>query len=406
MLLARPARVLLRVVQSPRVVFLIALCARLWAASQLTPDRAFRYFYQYNEFARIAWSLVTGHGFSSPWPHTPLAPTAVEPPVYALLLAGIFRLAGAYSFWSLWLAIAVNAILSATSAVLILRIGQRIFGSPVGVLAAWLWSAWLYEAVVAVRLWESTLSGLLLLVALLWLPELSSELRLAPWLRFGILAGVGGLTNTSLLAVFPLLWGWLWVQHHNQGRSCTRPLAASIAICVLVIFPWTVRNYRTFDRWIPIRDNFGLELWLGNHEGVGERFNTDFPILNPGEYNRLGEIQFMETKRELALQFIRQHPGQFLRLSARRVLLYWSAPAGLAWPVVGLLAWIGVTLAWKRKPIELAPYAISMLSFPLPYYVTHTFPTYRHVIEAPIILMAMYACVSAAGIVGRRLRRR
>lgn len=402
---ARLARALLKVVQSPRVVFFIALTGRLWAASQLPPEKAWRYFYQYNEFARIAWAVVSGHGFSSPWARTPLAPTAVEPPVYVYLLAGIFKLAGAYSFWSLWIAIGLNAVLSATTAVLILRIGQRTFGSPVGVLAAWVWSCWLYEAVVAVRLWESALSAFLLIIGLLWLPELASTLRASRWLRFGALAGAGALTNTSLLAVFPFCWGWLWISHRREGRSCTRQLVASVGVCILAILPWTIRNYATFHRWMPIRDNFGLELWLGNHEGVAQRFNTDFPILNPGEYNRLGEIRFMETKREIALRFIREHPGEFLRLSGRRVFLYWTAPEGPAWPVVSLLAWIGVVLAFGRKRTELMPYAIAMLAFPLPYYITHTFPTYRHVIEPAVILMATYTVVSGAEIAGKRIRR-
>jgi hypothetical protein len=27
---------------------------------------------------------------------------------------------------------------------------------------------------------------------------------------------------------------------------------------------------------MPIRDNFGLELWIGNHEGVAHEYPSDF----------------------------------------------------------------------------------------------------------------------------------
>ena len=119
--------------------------------------------------------------------------------------------------------------------------------------------------------------------------------------------------------------------------------------CVLVILPRTIRNYVTIHRLMPIRDNFGLELWIGNHEGVTNIFDADFPILNPTEYNRLGEIQFMESKRGIGLQFVRQHPREFLRLSVRRVCLFWTAPDRSAWLWISLLAWLGVILiVWRR----------------------------------------------------------
>jgi len=384
---------LLRIVQSPAVVFAIALTMRLWAPSQLLPDQAGQYFYQYNEFAHIAAAVVSGHGYSSPWANTPLAPTAVEPPVYAYLLAGIFRLAGIYSYAALWTAIGLNAVLSATTAVLILRIGRRIFGSPAGVLAAWVWSCWLYEAAVAVRLWESSLSALLLLTGLWLLPELDAALRASRWLLFGVVAGVAGLTNTTLLSVFPFFWLWLWTSYRRRGQSCNRLLLASIGVFLVTLVPWTIRNYVTFDRLMPVRDNFGLELWLGNHEGVTNVFDSDFPILNPATYNRLGEIRFIEEKREIAWQFVRQHPGQFFRRSLRRVFQFWTAPDGSAWPWISLLAWLGVVLALRKLKINAVPSAIVMVMFPLVYYITHTFPTYRHPMEPIVLLLASYAVI-------------
>ena len=383
-------------------MFLVALTFRVCAATQLPADKAWQYFYRYNEFARIAWCLVSGHGFSSPWPNTPLALTAVEPPVYAALLAVIFKLAGAYSFSAMWIAIGLNAVFSATTAVLILKVGQDLFGSPVGILAAWIWSCWIYEAVVAIRLWESSLSALLLMIALAWTSALIKSRSWFNWVGFGVLAGVSALTNPALLAVIACLWLWLCIRGRQKGFSRNGQLIASIAACVLVVIPWTIRNHAALGRWVPVRDNFGLELWLGNHEGVDRAFNTDFPILNPAPYNQLGEIGYMETRRASAIDFIRQHPGEFVGFSLRRIYLYWTRPAGSAWPMISVLAWIGVWLAVKRKQMQLVPHAIAMTMFPVVYYITHTFPTYRHVIEPSILLMAAYATVTAVQIATKR----
>jgi len=401
---ARLTQTIWKLIQSPAVIFLIALTVRLWAAFQLVPAKAWQHFYGYNEFARIAWAVVSGYGYSSPWANTPLAPTAVEPPIYSYLLAGIFKVAGAYSYRSLWIAVVLNGLLSALIAVLILRIGRRDFGRSVGVLAAWVWSCWLYEAVVAIRLWESSLAALLLTVALLWLPRLADSSRTSAWVLFGVLAGVAGLTNTTLLAVFPFFWAWLAVLCRRRGHICGKRLTASVGAFVLLLAPWTIRNYTVFHRLMPVRDNFGLELWLGNHEEPPGHFDNDFPILNPATYNRLGEIRFMEQKRETALQFLRQHPQKFLRRSLRRVFLFWTAPEGSAWPWVCLLAWLGLALALRNRKTNALPNAVVMVMFPLVYYITHTYDTYRHPMEPVILLLASYALMQAGEAVGRRLR--
>lgn len=402
---ARLLRSAIKVVNSPRIVFLVALTARLWVLSQLLPANAWRDFYQYNEPSHIAWSVVSGAGFSSPWANTVATPTAQQPPVYPYLLAGIFELAGAYSYLSLWIAVGLNAIFSALTAVVILQVGKRIFGAPTGVLAAWVWACWIYEAVVSIRLWESSLSALLLVVGLWLLPKLADSLRPLRWVTFGALAGVAALTNTSLLSLFPFFWLWLWVGYRRRGLSCSKCLIASVVMCVVVLVPWTIRNYATFHRLMPVRDNFGLELWLGNHEGVTHVFDSAFPLLNPTEYNRLGELRFMEAKRDIALEFIGRNPGQFLRLSARHCFQFWSAPEKSAWLGLSFLAWVGMVLALRRKGLDAVPYALVVLIFPLVYYITHVFSTYRHPIESVIVMLASYALVSAAEMADRQWSR-
>src|SRR5277367_5675595 len=145
-----------RVLNSPVAVFMLGLIARLRVLSELLPAHTSSGFYRYNEPSHIAWALASGFGYSAPWPNTPVLATAQQPPIYPMLVAAIFKLAGPYSYSSLWIALGLNAVLSALTGVLILRIGRREFGTLAGVLAAWMWSCWLYEAAVAIRLWEST----------------------------------------------------------------------------------------------------------------------------------------------------------------------------------------------------------------------------------------------------------
>jgi 4-amino-4-deoxy-L-arabinose transferase-like glycosyltransferase len=408
---SRLPQVVLGVMSDPRVIFFVALIARLRVLFQLLPANTGRYFYQYNEPSHIAWALASGFGFSAPWPNTPIAATAQQPPVYPLLLAAIFRLAGSYSYLSLWIAVGLNAFFSAITATLILRIGKRDFGAATGVLAAWIWSAWQYEAVVSIRLWESSLSALLLMVAMLLVSELA-DTPFSRWLLFGALAGIAALTNTTLLALFPFFWLCAWESCQRRGRFCYRRLLASIAVCVLTLLPWTIRNYVSFRRIMPVRDNFGLELWVGleltagkSQAGVTEFFPRDFPLSDPTEYNRLGEIGFMDSRRQMALNFIRQHPREYLHLVAVRCFKYWTEPAGTPWLPLSVMAWLGMCLALWRKGLDAAPYAAVLVVFPLVYYITHAFPTYRHPIEPVMLLLAAYAAVSIVRTFARRVVR-
>ncbi len=404
--LRRFSTIAFRILSSPLVIFLVALLARLRVMEQVLPGMAWKGFYVNNESARIAWAVATGSGFSSPWPGTPLLPTAVEPPVYPYLLAGIFKLAGSYSDLSLWLAVSLNALFSALTAVLIFRLGRQVFGASAGVMAAWIWAIWLYPAVVSIRLWESSLSALLLTFAMLLLLKLADAAHTGHWLAFGGLAGFATLTNTTFLSLFPLFWLWLWITQRHRGVSCGKRLWSSVAVCLLVLVPWTIRNYATFHRLMPVRDNLGLELWIGNHEGVANlyEFPESFPLIDPAEYNRLGEIGFMEAKRQVAMQFIRRHPGEFIRLSGQRCYAYWTAPDPAIWLLISVAAWAGMIIGFRRKRLDLIPFAIVLLVFPFIYYITHPWPTYRHPTEPVILLLAVYAVLGAAESIMRPYR--
>ncbi len=379
---------------SPRTIFLVALLVRVVVACQLIPGNADRRFYMPNEPARIAWNLVSGRGYSSPWPDTVTAPTAQQPPAYPLLLAGIFRIAGAYSYASLYIAILLNGLFSAITAVLIYRLGTRSFGRAVGIWASLIWACWIYEVAVSIRLWESALSAMLLALGLWWLGELK-DAGMRAWIRFGLLAGVAALTNAALLPVFAGLWLWTWLT--KKPRFNAHFYLASITACLLVLLPWTLRNYVVLGRVVPLRDNFGLELWVGNHEGVTYLydFRGGFPLSNPSEYNRLGEIGFMEEQRRVATEFIRQHPGQFLRLCGQRIVDFWASPSPRIWIPVAFLAWLGLVGAWFEGNREAMPFAIVLVVFPLVYYLTHTWSTYRYPIEPEVILLSVYAIAEA-----------
>jgi hypothetical protein len=78
---------------------LVGLAIRLVVVGFLYPERLNpeRDHWRFaGETGRIAQSIVEGSGFSSPF-FGFTGPTAIMPPIYPLLLAGVFRLFGTYT---------------------------------------------------------------------------------------------------------------------------------------------------------------------------------------------------------------------------------------------------------------------------------------------------------------------
>jgi hypothetical protein len=379
-----------RIAASTAVVFVAALTTRLVAAVFIFQN----YFgpqllFVQNESSHIASALVAGSGFSSPYPNVPIAATAQQPPLYPLILAGIFRLLGTCTISAAWAAVALNILAGALTAVLLYHVGNVYFNETVGLVAAWVWALpWMYRALAfSTSLSSPYLAALGLTALLLLLPKVLKADR--GWFLLGIFAGLLVLLQATFLAVLALYGVWL---AFSKARS-PRMLLALAGLCLMLV-PWTIRNYVQLGRLVPIRDNFGLELWLGNRPGMQGTvdYHGDFPDHDPSTYARLGEVRFMDAKLQEAKQFIARDPISFLERCLRRSVEFWYVPYSPRWIVVSLLAWVGAVFAWKRKGIAVL-LTVPLLAFPPVYYVTHTFPTYRHPIDPVIILLAAYAMV-------------
>ena len=120
-------------------------------------------------------------------------------------------------------------------------------------------------------IWDTSLTALLaatLLWATLELADSPRLHRLKDWGAYGLLWAFALLTNPSLGSVLPFLLGWAAYRTAKRGAGWRAPALAA-AVVVLCCAPWTIRNYRAFHRFIPLRSNLGVELYVGNNENYG-----------------------------------------------------------------------------------------------------------------------------------------
>jgi len=325
-------------------------------------------------------------------------------PVYPLLLAGIFRVFGLYTLQAFLAAAGLNVLFSTLTCVPLYRAGRRMFGVGVAATAAWLWAVFPNAILLT---YESMFEGSLtaLLVALLvWSAVEAGSVR--SWVLHGLLWGLALMTNASLVVLFPLVFGWAAL------RGSGRPLVAA-AVLVACCAPWTIRNYKVFHEFVPLRSVGGLALWLGNNE-QGASISPDrlHPILNQAErdhYTEVGEMEYMREKQALAMAYIPGHLGHVASLAVERFVAFWSGGSPHPWQdamrsrsarffivipfnlLAALLALAGVLLLGRERSPYWVPLSAFPLVFPLVYYLALAHARYKHPIDPVVLLLAAFA---------------
>jgi 4-amino-4-deoxy-L-arabinose transferase-like glycosyltransferase len=360
------------------------------------------------ETGRLAKALAAGEGFSSPL-SIDTGPSAWMTPLYPLLLAGVFKVYGTFSWLSFLVVAAINCALSSLTAWPVYAIGRKAFGTAVGVTAGWLW-AFLLTAIFysVVWVWDTSLSALIFSLIILATLHICGTKRAAAWAGYGALWGAGALTNASMISTLPFLAGWAAMQLRQKSLPWLRPVAVTLFVFTVAISPWFIRNYVVFHRIILFRDNFGLELWLGNNPSNPGIWSWWLhPNDDDGEreiFARMGELPYMELKQREAISWIKAHPRDFLEDTWHRFIDNWTGfddpisdrlrgrlytkvldSLGLFFP---LLTFAGALLAYRQRSPYAFPLAAVLLVFPLIYYVTHTSMRYRHPIEPVMTVLA------------------
>jgi len=263
------------------------------------------------EMGWVARSLALGHGFSSPFlPST--GPTALVPPLFPYLLAGVFRTFGLYTAKSAFVIMSLDGLLSALTCIPIYLSLKYAAGERPAQLAGWLWAIYPFAIYFSgTQVWDYALTSFLFATCFCFAQRLHLQESFSVWFGFGILYGVTTLSNPSVLSIFPfLLLTALWKVRRIGGRWLLYGVFSMLAL-IAVISPWAVRNDRVMHAASPIRDGFWLEFWAGN-SGNTSASNPAWahPASNPIEMQKFeaeGETAYLAHKHSMAVSFVRHH---------------------------------------------------------------------------------------------------
>ncbi len=358
------------------------------------------------EMGRVGRSIALGHGFSSPYDGN-TGPTAWEPPLYPYLIGGVFKVFGIYNQASAWVLLSINSLFATLTCVPIFLIAHRTFGERIALWSAATWGLCPYVWYWSVHwIWDTTFTPLVLACLFLLALEMQEWLGWRGWALFGALFGIGALANPTMLAFLPFCGFWIWRQRYRRGLSSLGGVVLSSVVFFLVLTPWVARNYEVFGRFVFLRDDFGLQVRLGNGPYADGMLMAYLqPNLNRLElekFQRMGELAYADSCKRMAFDWIETHPARFAVISMKRFFYYWNgvpratdsvAPvdfrtsAFLATSVLALWG-LGRTLRQKRPGAWL--FAGMVLTYPAVYYFVFPHARYRHPIEPELLILIVF----------------
>ncbi|MBP7687471.1 MAG: glycosyltransferase family 39 protein [Thermoflexales bacterium] len=383
--------------------------------------------------------LITGHGFSFDrgwYPFTqPEAPTAHWSFLYSFFIAAVYTIFGPHPL----AARLVQAILGGILLPLMVYLfAKRVYrASPLNpaasqlskyglnderlaLISAGLAAVYFYFILYAATLMTETfyISGLL------WLLINALNLAETPSLKHGLLLGIS-LSVTTLLRQSILPWAavlivwlvWTGWQRKTLGRTIRSGVVA-IAVLVLSIAPFTIRNYAAFGQFLLLNSNAGYAMFSAQHPMHGTEFREFDAAPVPPELVGLNEAQLDKELMARGIGFVLAEPGRYLALSMSRVVDYfefWPTPdtsllnnvgrvgsIGVLLPFILIGLWLafrhgGIRSAGGWRAFSQSPLALISL-FMLVYSVLHVFtwamPRYRLPVDAVALPLAALAMAS------------
>lgn len=359
-------------------------------------------FPEHAEAIHLGRSLAFRGEFANPFRLLQTGPSAHSSPAFPAFLALIIRIFGtgakgnyAFQFAAAGALAAELALLPILTETMGLGLCPGIFACAIGLL----------PPLLTFPDWEASYAGLLIvLVTILWWTVISKpEPSWSSAVLLGVTAGVLLLTSASafsVLAVWSVYSVWKFRLDFRKGRW------AALLIPIVMLIPWTVRNYVVFRRVIPFRLALGLELASSFNDcaPVGMRQSETIGCFAQRSPNHtfeeaqkaraLGEAQYNSEKFQQAYEWIAANPRRFSSLTLQRIYAFWfpfeaDSPLQqliiegrrrerLTIYVMTILSVLGLLLLMKSNRIVGFVLASWLLVFPLIYYLHLFEDRYRY----------------------------
>ncbi|MCX7994625.1 MAG: glycosyltransferase family 39 protein [candidate division WOR-3 bacterium] len=232
----------------------------------------------------------------------------------------------------------IQALLSLLTVFVVYKTAKHLFGQfPARIIEVF---CGLYPPLIyySTKLVPTTLFLFLLSFTIYMLLDGSERLFLY-YILTGILLGLTVLCDPVALILYPSVFIWFLI---TKKVNFFKILVITI-VSFVILLPWTIRNYRTHESFVPITTQFGVNFWIGNNPyATGTDYfkvisqerreyilmTETLPKALQDSLNRLSEIERSNFYFNRAIDFIKNNPLKFLFLLVKKGYYYfWFAPS-------------------------------------------------------------------------------
>ncbi len=300
----------------------------------------------------------------------------LRPPLYPAFLALMFAIGGI----NIPFALLGQAILSGVGVLAFVMLGASLFERrDIGLVSGLIAALFVPLASFGSVLFAEALFVILVVLGLALFDQTMIIQRPRLALLCGVVWGLAALTRAVALFFIPIAVLALVLLSERQTRDQVIRAAGFLLLgAVLIIGPWTLRNYLVHDRLILADTNGGVSMWYGMVQGEEERLQGEARIYaepnladrqslaldmafakiadDPGLFfsrmrYKVASLFLLQSRSYATGEVVTISPdNQQIGLSAGEDPLWWSLIADAEYVLIMIAAIIGVsfTPSWRR----------------------------------------------------------
>jgi len=245
-------------------------------------------------------------------------------PGYELFLASVYKIFG-HHIEIIWI---LQALFQAASVWLSFTISRLVFKENwhplIGIVAALLIAFSPDLILSSSMILTETLSVFLMLLTVYVLLRRLDNLSYPNTILSASLLGLTFLVRTSLgimlavITVFEIL------------NKRYRHTLLFVFVFLLVLTPWTLRNYSRYHTLIPANLAGGIDILAGNHDGATGEL-VELPDYISKKYAGLNPVDSDKAMMKDTVMFVLSNPLQFVKLTFLRLSMYFSFSRPTGW---------------------------------------------------------------------------
>jgi hypothetical protein len=380
------------------------------------------------DYQRLAVSLATGHGWGISHVAPGGGPTAFRPPMFPLMLAGLYKVVGVH----LLAARLLESVLGAGTVVLLVVLTWILWNRTVALIAGAIAAIFPPLILASTSLMSESLALPLEVGSLLaiFIYRRSGRIRWA--VLSGGLFGLLVLTRTeAVVLVLPL--ALLAVRKPVAWRAMAAPAALLLAALV-VLTPWELRDKATLDAWVPLTTQSGYVL-SGTYNQTSA--TAAYPGLwRPPNFDRAdealiashphaNEVELDHLLQSAALHYASNHPSYVITVFAQNTLRMfdfdslrvtqeatytsygypsiWGDLEAISGIAIVVLAVVGLFFRRARRRIPVAYWLVPVILW-ISTVLQEALPRMRAMIDPFLIQLAAVAIVPLVVAIVRQLR--